>query len=206
MATLAPPPPALVTDEQYLARERDPKTRVRGELLYGEVSMMAGGSNLHANLPTQLFGLAYGSLQGSDCEAFSSDMKVRIPGAGYLYPDASFACDPIFEASDVLLNPLTVVEVLSPTTERRDRTDKFDAYGLIPSLREIVLVATEERRVEVYRRDGDEWRLRISGPGDTARLLDGRVELPLDRLYANFERFRAAERAGSEPTPEPETP
>ncbi len=202
MATIAPPRPTLVTDEEYLARERDPDLETRAELLHGVVTMMPGGTPVHANLPTQISGITFARVRDSGCTTFSSVMKVRILGAGYLYPDLSFACDPRFEGGDVLLNPLSIVEVLSPTTEHRDRTAKFDAYASVPSLGEIVLAATDERRIEVYRRDGDGWRLRVFRPGEVARLLVGDAELPLDALYANFDRLSAPENASEEPTDE----
>lgn len=191
--TIPAPPPTRVSDEEYLRRERDPNEELRSELLHGEVTMMPGGTLLHGNLPLVLAALTYEEVRSVECAYFSSDVKVRVPGAGYLYSDLSFACDPKMEGRDILLNPISVVEVLSSSTERRDRTAKFDAYGLVSSLQEIVLVAPEERRVEVYRRDGDEWRLRIARAGEVARLLVGEAEVPVDRLYADFDRLTTSE-------------
>lgn len=108
--TTGPAPPrtdtlAPVTDGEYLARERDPKTILKSDLLYGETKMMAGGTHLHANLPTMISGFTFGAVMDSGCASFSSDLKIRIPGAGYHYPDLSFAYEPEFEGDDVLLNP-----------------------------------------------------------------------------------------------------
>ena len=193
-ATTLPPlvSPPLVSEEAYLAQERDPEVHTKSELLNGVVTMMPGGTPLHSNVGVRAVGLLLAH-EIVGCEVFNGDMKVRIPGAGFLYPDASYACDPRFEGRDVLLNPLTVVEVLSPSTERRDRETKFEAYATIPSLIEIALVATDTRRVEVYRKDGDGWRVTFHGPGDTARLTPHDIPLPLDALYASFDRLRTPE-------------
>jgi len=61
---------------------------------------------------------------------------------------------------DVLLNPTVVVEVLSPSTESRDRGEKFLRYRQIESLTDYVLIAQNERRVEQFTKQGDgSWRL-----------------------------------------------
>lgn len=54
-------------------------------------------------------------------------------------------------------NPVVLVEVLSPSTQTYDRGDKLDHYKPIPSLREVVFVGCDERRIEVVRRTGDGW-------------------------------------------------
>lgn len=84
-------------------------------------------------------------------------MKVRAEAANsFFYPDILVTCDPrdrAPEASDVKHHPVLVVEILSPSTEAYDRGNKFAAYRTLDSLREYVLVSTEQRRIEVFRRD-----------------------------------------------------
>lgn len=81
---------------------------------------------------------------------------------------------------DSLLNPTTLVEVLSPSTEDYDRGGKFDdEYRWIPSLREYVLVAQDEARVEVRSRDDQEnWTTSVYRDGQQARL--GAIGATLD--------------------------
>ena len=72
------------------------------------------------------------------------------------YPDVSVVCaraelDP--ESHVTVVNPTVVVEVLSPSTAAYDRGEKLANYQRIPSLREVVLVAHDERLVEVWHRD-----------------------------------------------------
>ena len=84
-------------------------------------------------------------------------MKVHVETANsFFYPDIFVTCDPrdrAPEASHVKRHPVLIVEVLSPTTEACDRGNKFAAYRTLASLQEYVLVSTEQRRVEVFRRD-----------------------------------------------------
>jgi Uma2 family endonuclease len=85
------------------------------------------------------------------------------------------ACPPIrFEDPnvDTLLNPVVVVEVLSPTTEAYDRGDKFAHYRRMDSLREYVLVAQDQMLVERYMREGDHWILSERNAPDDILTLD----------------------------------
>ena len=49
------------------------------------------------------------------------------------------------------------MEVLSPSTEVHDRGRKVEDYSQLPSVKEILLVSSEERRVRYWRRDGRRW-------------------------------------------------
>ena len=75
----------------------------------------------------------------------------------YFYPDVVVVCgQQAFEDDglDTLLNPIVIVEVLSPSTEAYDSGEKFRRYQQLASLREYVLVAQDSVRVEHYRRQG----------------------------------------------------
>jgi Uma2 family endonuclease len=87
------------------------------------------------------------------------DLRVKAESS-YLYPDATIFCgEPSFaDASvDTLTNPTVVFEVLSPSTERRDRTVKFAAYRRLPSLQAYVLIAQDRPFVECFRRHDPLW-------------------------------------------------
>jgi Uma2 family endonuclease len=90
---------------------------------------------------------------------------VRISPAGpFFYPDASVVCgQPIVadECNDNLLNPTTIFEIFSRSTEAYDRGFKFAQYRTIESLQEYVLVSQTEPRMEVFLRQSDgSWNLR----------------------------------------------
>jgi Uma2 family endonuclease len=88
-------------------------------------------------------------------------MRVRVNRTGlYTYPDIAVACPPIeFEDDEVdtLLNPLVIIEVLSPSTESYDRSLKFSNYRRLDSLKEYVLVSQGSPNIERYVRQGDTW-------------------------------------------------
>lgn len=168
---------------EFLAFERE--ADVRHEFLDGIVTEMPGGSFAHSALKVALIILLGQQRKQTGFCITDSDMRVRIPGDGYVYPDATLVREPKLEdkARDVLMNPVTVFEVLSPSTETRDRTAKLDAYTSIPSVQEYVLISSTEMRIEVFRRDDDVWLFSVYRDGDTATLGDGQISLPLVDLY-----------------------
>ena len=71
-------------------------------------------------------------------------------------------CDPLDSDPYVRTQPRLIIEVVSPSTERTDRHEKFFAYRRVPSLQEYVLVLQDRIHVEVYRRqNNDEWTREI---------------------------------------------
>ena len=81
-----------------------------------------------------------------------------------------------------------IIEVLSDSTERYDRGEKFAHYRSVPSLRDYVLVSQHTQLIEHYRRqpneDGPEWSYRALGPGEALRLGEHDDTIPLGRVYA----------------------
>jgi Uma2 family endonuclease len=63
-------------------------------------------------------------------------------------------------------NPKVIVEVLSPSTEDYDRGEKREHYQQLPSLTDYVLIAQDQRRVELFTRSGDQWVARVHAKGD----------------------------------------
>ena len=75
----------------------------------------------------------------------------------YFQPDLLVTCAAIPSGSRYIEQPRLIVEVLSPSTRRYDRDIKLDGYRAIPTVEEILLVWSEERRVQLWRRDGERW-------------------------------------------------
>lgn len=146
-----------VSAKDYLCWER--QAEGRSEYHAGQIFAMAGASRRHNRIVTNLSSALNVQLQSRPCNNYSSDMRVRIGNAErYVYPDIVATCGrEEFEddQQDVLLNPLLIIEVLSPSTERYDRGDKLRYYQTIPSLREYVLVSQDRRRFQVYRKQPD---------------------------------------------------
>ncbi|RYG44487.1 Uma2 family endonuclease [bacterium] len=174
---------AAISPAEFLAQER--RAEMKHELLGGVVTEMPAGSFAHSALKVALIVMLSAQKRQAGFRVLDSDVRVRIPGDGYVYPDATLVVDAQLEDSekDVLLNPVAIFEVLSPSTESRDRKDKFDAYTTVPSVREYVLISSTERPIEVFRRDRDVWLYSVYRDGDTALVGDGRIGLPLTDLY-----------------------
>lgn len=162
MAMPAAASPPLVTPQEYLARER--RAESKAEYVSGRVYAMTGASREHNLIALNIGRELSIQFRGRPCEAYVSDMRVKVTPTGmYTYPDVVAVCGPPEfedEAVDTLLNPTVIVEVLSPSTEAYDRGEKFAHYRRLPLLREYVLVAQDRVRVEHYGRRGDnEWVL-----------------------------------------------
>ena len=180
-------PIARFTPEQYLEMER--RALVKSEYYHGEIFAMAGASWAHSVVVSNFNGLCNAQIQDGPCQAVTNDLRVQV-GAAYYYPDVVVICgSPEFTDShtDTALNPTVIVEVLSPSTEAYDRGLKFVEYRRISSLREYVLIAQDEMRVEWYtRHDENHWLLsEFSRPEDVLRLTSIGCAIPLAALYRN---------------------
>lgn len=173
--------------EEYLAFDR--ASQAKHELWDGEVFAMSGASLAHNRIVRNLVRHLGNALEGMGCEVLPSDMRVRIGlRSRYVYPDVTVVCGPpqLEGEADVLTNPNLVVEVLSPSTEAFDRGDKFAGYRSLPSVREVVLISQDARRVECYARHLDDaWILREHTGNASVSL--GPVSLTLDRIYEGVE-------------------
>ena len=179
------------TPEEYIALERraipDAET-VRSEYIKGKI-IPRSSSNLSHNLITgNIAGELHTRLKGTPCFVFANEMRVSIPAAkSYFYPDVGVVCEePRFEDDvfDILLNPIVIVEVLSPSTEAYDRGEKFSHYRQLTSLQEYVLVAEDKVRVEHYRRQEKQWILTGFQELEERLLLPSiQCELSLSEIY-----------------------
>lgn len=169
--------------EDYLAGEQAAETR--HEYVAGAVYAMVGGTARHNRIALRLALRLESHLADSRCRTFMSDMKVQAAGAFY-YPDVVVSCQPVAPEAVYLTEPALIVEVLSESTEARDRLEKWTAYRTLPSLREYVLLAQDRPAVEVYRRSAEGWDLIRLDAGETVALASINVEVSLDELYADL--------------------
>ena len=147
------------TPEEYLAFER--KSDEKHEFIDGRIYLMTGASREHNLIVFNLALFLGNQLRDRACEAYANDMRVRVKGQDYTYPDVVIVCDPPeFEDDhvDTLRNPTLIIEVLSPSTEQYDRGKKFEDYRALHSLQEYILVAQDRPHVERYvRQDRGTW-------------------------------------------------
>ena len=152
----------LLTATEYLDIERD--AHFRSEFHHGRMYAMSGGSIRHALVGTNIASELRTQLRTSGCSVASSDLRVATPGDSlFMYPDVVVFCGEaqvLDQHQDTLLNPILLIEVLSPSTEGYDRGFKSQRFRTIASLREYALVSQSEARVELFRRrEGDTWSL-----------------------------------------------
>ena len=178
-----------ITPEAYIALER--KAKVKSEYVHGEIFAMSGASRAHNLITVDITTELNIQSRRRGCEVYSGDMRVRTsPTGSYFYPDVAVVCDkPRFEDNvfDTLLNPILIVEVLSPSTEVYDRGGKFAHYQELASLREYLLVSQDRVRVEHYRLIETQWIGKtFHASEDVLKLGSIECELPLQDIYTRI--------------------
>ena len=181
------------TPEEYIALERKaiPDAEiVRSEYMNGEIIAMSGASFAHNLITINISASLHARLIDSGCVVFANEMRVSIPTAkSYFYPDVGVVCDePRFEDDvfDTLLNPIIIVEVLSPSTEAYDRGEKFAHYRQLQSLKEYILVSQDKVSVEHYFRQAEQWILTdFQNLEQQLPLTSIQCKLPLQEIYQN---------------------
>ena len=141
------------TVAEYMALEE--RSGVRHEFFEGEVFAMAGGTAAHNTLVLNCaFALRTG-LRGKSCRVFTENVQLAVEaGRYYNYPDVQVTCSPAdLLAERTMKLPVLLIEVLSKSTETRDRSWKFNQYKALPSLRHYLLVSQATCLVEWYRRE-----------------------------------------------------
>lgn len=177
---------SLITPQEYLALERD--AEYKSEYYKGEVFAFAGASVRHNRITANVLANIHSQLRGGPCSAFASDMRITIPQTPhYAYADVVVVCgesevDDDFK--DNLLNPIMILEVLSPSTESYDRGKKFESYQRIASLAEYVLVSQDRPRVEQFFRQPDSrWLYSEVSVAGVIKLTSIGCELSLKDIY-----------------------
>lgn len=170
----------LITEQDYLEGEK--QSEGRHEFVDGQVYAMAGASKRHVIITGNIFAQLRAAAKGSDCIVYQSDMKVRSAAhQAYYYPDVVVACAED-DASDYYLEkPCLIVEVLSHSTEKRDRREKLLAYMTIPTVQAYLLIAQDQAEVELFYREanGSWWVMSFEG-------LEANLHLPCPPMTLNL--------------------
>lgn len=142
-----------ISPEEYLEIDRASLNK-KYEYEDGHIYAMSGGTTEHAQIAQNMIGALTTHFGEGSCRAFSSDMRVQVAEQKYYLPDVVVTCNPEDNQRgvDIIRSPRFVMEVLSPSTETRDRGRKLIAYQACPSIQEYVLASTELQMVEVFRR------------------------------------------------------
>ncbi len=160
----------------------------RYELIDGIVYDMTGSTPEHSVIASNVETLLREQLGRSGPCRTHRDQYVVIPGKPPVVPDVVVTCDRADWDKDkrlkpfMIQSPLIVVEVLSPSTEKYDRTEKFARYTCCPTLEVYILVSQDEQHVEVYRHSMA-WKQERFSAGQTVRLDQLDLELPVESIY-----------------------
>lgn len=152
----------FLTEEEYLALEE--KSKIRHEYMDGEIFAMAGATRKHNLASTNISSELNLQLRETDCEVYANDFRVGVRGGHNVYPGVAVACGDIQTTDNdkTLLNPIVIFEVLSKSTEKRDRGDKAQDYFRLESLQDYILVSQYYVRVEHFsRQKNNVWTLKI---------------------------------------------
>ncbi|MCS6960867.1 MAG: Uma2 family endonuclease [Pseudanabaenaceae cyanobacterium SKYGB_i_bin29] len=141
-----------LTPDEYLAQEV--ASELRHEYRQGDLIPMAGGTTTHNELAGSLYSLLRLALKGQPFQVFITDQRLWIPQTqSFYYPDVMITPKPVplLEGRrDTVMEPLLIAEVLSDSTEERDRGAKFLDYRQIPTLQEYLLIDQNKPYVEQY--------------------------------------------------------
>jgi Uma2 family endonuclease len=176
-----------VNIDDYLAGEQD--VDFRSEYLDGYIYAMAGASEQH-NTITHTFGTAIDNALGDDCRIWQSDMKVighnKNKNFAY-YPDIMAACSENTGDQYSRTDPLLIVEVLSPSTERTDLHEKLTNYSSIESLLEYIIISQSTPYVRIFRRRSN-WKVEAYYADDTLTLESVGLDIKVKQIYRRVRR------------------
>lgn len=179
-----------VSYADYLAAERD--SDVKHEWFDGAVYAMSRTTPEHARLSSRV-GWALGNALGRECEVYSGDLMLYVTDVKLsTYADGSIVCGPLETVTvkkngnsigEAVTNPAVIIEVLSDSTERYDREEKFGYYRRMPSLEAYVVVSQDEQLIEVYGRidGGGRWPCTVARGG--AQITIHGVTVAVDDVY-----------------------
>ncbi len=156
---MQPMPKHKMTVAEFVAWADDLDGDERYELEHGEPVAMAPGTMQHVRA---IFAIANAlrdaiNKAGVTCEAIIDGPGVAIDEYRCYIPDVSVNCGPrVPDDSRFLPNPVAVVEVLSPSTKRLDKSRELAGYFSLPAVKHYVIVDVKERLVLHQKRGNGE--------------------------------------------------
>ncbi len=179
------------TLEEYFELDRNAEGHF--EYFSGEVFEMSGVSVNHATIEMNLAEILNPIARKKGCRAFPANLKVKVPTIPpYRYPDLSVVCGQAnFEeigGLQALTNPILIVEVLSDSTEKFDRGEKFRQYKLIESFREYLLIEQNGKNVTLFQKHNDRFWLQSDYvEGESLKITTLDFDLSVNDLYRDVE-------------------
>ncbi len=179
----------FISPETYLALEA--QAEYKSEYRNGEIVAMAGAQLAHNQIVNNLIFLINRCLWDKDCQAFPSDLLLKMPERcnQYVYPDITIVCGEVkvekYKGLDVLLNPTVVIEILSSSTRTYDQSEKMECYLALESLRQYIMVDSEKIEVASYTQTAEKDWLYQTLKSDQHQIKINDCEINLDEIYRN---------------------
>ncbi|MDJ0580246.1 Uma2 family endonuclease [Crocosphaera sp.] len=183
----------IYTPEEYLQLEE--KSTEKHEYRNGEIVLMTGGTTNHNRLVLEFCTYLNFALREQNAEVFAGDVRLWIPDyREYTYPDIMVVQgQPVYQSpgTTTITNPTIIVEVLSKSTQARDRGDKFRFYRSVPEFKEYILIDQYTVLVEHFVKTSDhQWMLTEYEAKEANLSLNSvNFEISLEELYkrVNFD-------------------
>lgn len=174
---------AYLTFEDFL--EGELRAEHRHELVGGRAYAMSGGTERHDLITGLIYEALAPGARARGCRPFTSNRLVRTRDDSAYYPDVIVVCGKAPHVQHET-DPTVVVEVQSPSTRSIDRREKVVAYSQAPTLRLLLLVDPNDRRIEAaYPLHGKVHHWTVYGPGDL--IVTDYGDIHVDELYDALE-------------------
>jgi Uma2 family endonuclease len=145
-----------MTADEFIAWAMQQPEGGRYELVAGEVVGMAPERAGHARVKGRIFEALSQAVRASGlrCEVFPDGMSVRIDANTLYEPDALVRCGPPLDDEVIEVpDPLVIIEVVSPSSAKRDSGSKLEGYFRLPSVRHYLIVTLRNKAVIHHHRD-----------------------------------------------------
>lgn len=165
--------PARMTADEFIAWAMEQPEGERYELVAGQIVAMAPERAVHGRTKGRVFLSLTEAVRSANlaCEVFPDGMTVRVDADTIYEPDAMVRCGrPIDDNATEVVDPLILIEVVSPSSRKRDSGSKLEDYFRIPSVRHYLIVKTENQTIIHHLRDE-------AGGITTHIIRDGTVQL-----------------------------
>lgn len=163
-----------LSDHNYLSPEEfliwEAQQSQRYEYLDGQAYAMSGGTLPHNAIAINLVAVLRGHMRQKNCRLYGSDARVFVSEKGpFFYPDLVVTCDSRdFDAIQGLRHPCLIIEVLSPSTQSFDYSEKFRQYRRLESLQEYILIASDRPAIDCYfHRESKRWDFESYSPQES---------------------------------------
>jgi len=176
-----------LTFEQYLVLEQD--SDVRHEFSDGKLIPVEATTKTHNKIKRNLIRqIETPTFDAGACELFDENVLTQLTeGKKYVYPDIVVSCDPDDTDPLIVTSPTIIIEILSPSTKKYDKTVKFFAYQRIPTIQQCIFVAQDSVEIKSFERSGNQWVLTtLESLEDVLEIPHLNLSISLANVYVNI--------------------